>query len=413
MGEDWPQFRGPNRDGRAASTGINQDWRKERPKLTRVITGAGQGFSSLCVIGTRIYTTGNFEGGQFAVCLDLETGKTVWRRLLVDVIPNHAVSGARSTPTASDNRLFVTSSDGQVFCLDRLDGGKIIWNRSFQREFGGRIMSGWGYSESPLADEGRVLVTPGGEGAMVVALSESDGSVIWKCGLDETSPRLNFYQHELKFAAGYSSIIRADSLGSSPQYVQLTGSGILGIDSETGKLLWESSHCANRISNICMPIVSGNRVAYSTAPGGGTAILKVSSSGSRYQLSKVRIYRGNEWVCHHGGMVLHDGHLYFGHGENRGNPICIELNTGKRKWGGTFRGAGRGSASVIYVDNRILYRYQNGVVALVAADPTEYRPLGHFTQEVKSNNQSWSHPVVVDGKLLLREHDSIMVYDLR
>ncbi len=112
-------------------------------------------------------------------------------------------------------------------------------------------------------------------------------------------------------------------------------------------------------------------------------------------------------------MIAHEGHLFFGNGENRGYPTCIELATGTVKWGGTFRGPGRGSAALVFVDGKLIFRYQNGVVALIDANSSEYRLLGHFRQHVDSGNKSWSHPVVVDGKLLLREQDEIMVYDLR
>ena len=274
-------------------------------------------------------------------------------------------------------------------------------------------MSGWGYSESPLIDGDRVIVTPGGEDAMVVALNRETGSEIWRARLDESKPDRNVQRQRLNEGAGYSSIIKVEKGLPAPQYVQMVGRGAIGIDCATGKVLWKHSLCASRISNICTPVYADNHVVYSAAPKGGLAILELSPIKLSKPSKPDEIYKTSGMECHHGGMVVHEGHVYFGAGENRGYPACLELSTGKRKWGGTFRGPGRGSASVIYVDKKIIFRYQNGVVAMIAANSNEYEPLGHFKQSVKSGNQSWAHPVVVDKQLLLREDDKIMVYDLR
>lgn len=410
--EDWPQFRGVNRDGHSQTKGIPGDWNQRPPQLLRELQGAGQGYASLCVVGSRIYTTGNSDSSQFAVAIDWLNDEVRWKTELVDVLPNHAVAGSRSTPTYDDGRLYVTSSDGQLFCLDA-EQGQIVWRKSFQEDFGGRLMSGWGFAESPLVDGDQVVVTPGGSEAMIVALNKLTGELIWRSKLDETAPTRNMSRIPLKAGAGYASMIKAPLGSDRSQYIQFVGQGLVGIDPRNGDVLWQHSASASRVTNICSPVVSPTGViAYSAAPQGGLSLISLDGLPARIRIRGVGSFRPQNLQCHHGGMVQHEGYLYFGAGENQGFPTCLELDTGTIRWGGTFRGPGIGSAAVVLVDGKLIFRYQNGVVALIAANPSRYQPLGKFTQSVPSNNTSWSHPVVVDQKLLLREQDTIMIYNL-
>lgn len=410
--EDWPQFRGPNRDGHSPSIGIAKSWKNKKPPLINEFDGVGKGYSSFSIVDGKLYTTGNSDQTQFVVCLDLESGKTVWKKDLLDALPNHAVMGARSTPTIDEDRLYVTSSDGQLFCLDITNQGTVVWKKNFQEDFGGRLMSGWGYSESPLVDENRVVVTPGGFGALVVALDKKTGKEIWRSGFVEDVPGKNIHGQKLNEGAGYSSMIKADLGLGAPQYVQFLGRGLVGIDSRTGKVSWLHTLYANRKSNICSPVYADSRIVYSSAPAGGLCIIRVDSTDQNELLKQINRPSTDRLECHHGGMVAYDGHLFFGAGENQGFPTCIQLSNGKLKWGG-FRGPGRGSAAVVYVDEKLIFRYQNGVVAMVEADGDQYRPLGYFNQSVKSEGKSWAHPVVVDRKLFLRENEKVMTYDLK
>lgn len=441
LADDWPQFRGKKRDGKSQSTNLLASWRNQKPELVKTLTGAGQGYSSLCVVNGKIYTTGNSKVSQFVVCLDptKKSGQVNWKTEITSVLPNHAIMGARSTPTFHNDKLYVVASDGTATCLDALSG-KILWAKSFQTKFGGRLMSGWGYSESPLVDGNRIILTPGGENALLVALEETtvndpqrpnapkvDVQTIWQTQSTSIGTGKNKLGDSLKSGAGYSSV-QVARINGIKQYVQFVGGGVIGVDPETGKILWSSSDYANSTANICAPIVSEvdlgsqteiekrqelkvDRLVYSSAPRGGLGIYSFSAD----QPPKLKLkssFPQAQVHCHHGGMIVHENHLYFGNGENRGFPTCIDLANCNVKWGRTIRGPGRGSASVVFADGNLIFRYQNGVVALIRANPDRYQLLGYFKQAVKSNGRSWAHPVVVDGQLLLREQDSIMVYNL-
>ena len=298
-------------------------------------------------------------------------------------------------------RCFVVTSDGQIVCLNRKDG-HISWKKSFQQDFNGKMMSGWGYSESPLIDGEKVLCTPGGKDAMIVALNKKDGSLIWKAAI----PTFN---EKGKQGAGYSSIIISEAAGVK-QYVQLVGQGLIGIRAKDGKFLWGYAKVANRTANIPTPIADGDRIFASSGYGTGACLLKLSSDGNEGVTAEEEYFlSANVFQNHHGGMVLNDGHIYAGHGHNNGFPICLELKSGEVVWGGKIRGAGSKSAAVCFADNHLIFRYQTGEVALIQATPDGYKLKGSFKPEIVKQ-PSWAHPVVCNGRLYLREQNALMVY---
>lgn len=427
LADDWCQFRGENRDGKSEVLRIADSWNKRPPKFVKILEGAGQGFASLCVVDDVVYTTGNSDTEQFVVALQIATGKALWRTAIVPVVPNHDYLGSRSTPTYDEKtqRLFVVGSDGRLVCLDLK--GKIIWQRQFQKEWNGRLMSGWGFSESPLVDGDQVVVTPGGRQALMVALKtvgKKEGSSgletaveVWRCKPEAIEkPLTNSSRERLRFGASYSSMIIA-KLHDVKQYVQLTGDRIISVDPETGKVFWQNSASVNRIANVCSPVqIGNNQIFYSTSHNGGSTLLDVeirrNADSFRFVVKPLKTWPAHQMQCHHGGIIVEDDHVFFAHGMNRGFPMCVDLSKSEVKWGGKFRGPGIGSASLIHCDGKIIFRYQDGMVALIEANPDRYRFLGKFMQKEKSSNRSWAHPVISNGNLLLREDDKIMVYDI-
>lgn len=435
--EDWRQFRGENRDGKAEAIPISSNWYKKPPKFLKTIDGAGQGFASLCVVNGTIYTTGNSDVDQFVVAIQMSTGNVIWRQTIVPVIPNHDYLGSRSTPTydPKTDRLFVVGSDGRLVCLDAKltlkpnanQNGRILWQKQFQKEWNGRLMSGWGFSESPLVDGDQVIVTPGGRQALIVALKtvgkkDKDSGIetateIWRCKPDSAEqPLKNFRRENLRYGASYSSMIIANLHGVR-QYVQVTGDRIVSVDPDSGKIFWENSLSVNRIANVCSPVQIGdNKIFYSSAHNGGSTLLDIQirrkDEDVSFETELIKTWRSQQMQCHHGGIIVDGDHAYLGNGMNRGFPMCVDLTSGKINWGGKLRGAGIGSAALIYCDGKIIFRYQDGTVALVEANPNRYNLLGKFMQNAKSSNRSWAHPVISNGKLLLREDDKIMIYDI-
>jgi outer membrane protein assembly factor BamB len=299
--------------------------------------------------------------------------------------------------------VYAVSSDGGIACLDAKDG-KIVWKHAFS-EWDGRMMSGWGYSESPLVDGNQVICTPGGKDALLVALQKGTGALIWKTKAGDLGDKGGD-------GAGYAAAVVGNGAGVR-QYVQLTGRGVVGVRASDGKLLWSYNRVANGTANIPTCIVDGDHVFASTGYGTGAALLKLSRDGEGVKAGEVYFLEPKVFQNHHGGMILHKGHVYAGTKHNEGFPTCLEMKTGKIVWGGgDIRGEGGGSAAVHFVDGHLIFRYQSGKLALIEATPTAHVLKGSF-KPAYVKEPSWAHPVVVDGRLYLREQDQLMCYDLR
>lgn len=401
---DWPQWRGAQRDGIAAGERMRSDWSARPPKLLWMKAGMGSGYASLAIVGGRLYTTGNRNDAQAVICADASTGEVLWATPITDRNPRHSYAGSRCTPTVDGERVYAVASDGRIACLKAADG-TLVWSRPFS-DWGGKMMSGWGYSESPLVDGEWVLCTPGGRDAMIVALNKLTGQEVWRAAV----PALG---EAGKDGAGYASIMISHG-GGVKQYVQTIGRGVIGVRARDGKYLWGYNRVANGTANIPTPIIAGDLVFASTSYKTGSVLLRLSSAGSdEVRAEEVYFLDGREtFENHHGGMILLDGYIYAGHAQNQGFPTCIEMKSGRIVWGGKLRPEGQGSAAVTCVDGKLIFRYQDGTVVLIEASPKAYKVLGKFTPEYQED-KSWSHPVVVDGKLYLREQDKLMCYDVR
>ena len=400
---DWPQWRGPNRDGISTETGLLPDWKTQKPRLVWKTDGLGKGFAGISIANGIIYSSGNFPDGQAVVALREQDGRSLWKRRVTISPPKHGYDGSRTTPAIDGRFVYAIPSDGSIACMDA-KSGKAVWRKGFQDAWKGQMMSQWGFSESPLVDGDRVICTPGGPSALMVALDKTSGREIWRC----PSPRGG---GNGKDGAGYSSVVISEGAGVK-QYVQLAGRGLIGVRASDGKLLWTYNRIANSTANIPTPIPSGDYVFCSTGYQTGTALVKLSpAAGGGVEATEEYFLPANVMQNHHGGMVLIDGYVYAGTGHGKGFPICVELKTGKVAWGGKIRGAGGGSAAVTCADGKLIFRYESGVVALIEATPQEYRLLGEFTPAV-TNEPCWAHPVVCNGNLYLRDQDTLMCYRL-
>lgn len=222
---DWPQWRGPGRDGVSPETGLYPNWKDHSPELVWSTTGLGSGYAGVSIADGRIYTTGNTNNAQTVSAYNEADGEMLWSVPVTDGPPKHGYGGSRCTPTVDGERLYVVTSDGQILCLKSLDG-EILWRKDYQSEWGGRMMSGWGFSESPLVDGEVVLCTPGGPSAMVVALDKQTGETIWESAVPNIGPKGND-------GAGYASIVISEAAGVK-QYVTLIGRGLIGVRADDG-----------------------------------------------------------------------------------------------------------------------------------------------------------------------------------
>ena len=403
LATDWPGWRGANRDGLSTETGLLQKWESGGPPLAWKASGIGTGYSSVAVVGDRIYATGDKDGSQNVFALERDGGRIVWQAKMGPIFDERRGGGPRGTPVIDEGRVFALGTDGTVVCLEAATG-KEIWRRSLTDDFGGEMMSKWMWSESPLVDGDRLIFTPGAWNAALVAVDKATGKEIWRSVVPKLGP-------EGKDGAGYSSIVISHG-GGVKQYVQLMGRGVVGVRASDGKYLWGYNRVANGTANVATPIVRGDLVFVSTGYQTGSALLELEAAGDGVKARERYFLDSKTLQNHHGGLVLVGDHLYAGHGHNKGFPICVELETGKVAWGGNIRNAGTDSATVLYADGRIYFRYQNGVLLLVDASPDGYVERGSVEIPVVEG-PSWPHLAIADGQLYVREQDTLYCYDVR
>ena len=402
---DWPQWRGPERNGMSPEKGLLSQWPEGGPALKWRSAGFGNGYSSLSVAGERLYTMGDTEGAQHVIAARRADGQILWKTKVGPVWKDR-YGGSRGTPTVDGNRVYAIGTEGDLVCLDA-QSGAVIWRKSLTGDFGGKMSAGqrvhWKYSESPLIDGDRVIVTPGANDAALVALNKATGAEIWRTAI----PNLGEKGAD---GAGYSSVVISNG-GGVRQYVQMLGRGVVGIEAGTGRFLWGYNRVANDVANIATPIIDGDHVFVTTGYGTGSALLKLSGSGNGVAVEEVYFLEGSKLQNHHGGVILLDGYLYTGTGHNKGLPICVRMRDGEAAWG-PERNEGGGSAAVSYADGHLYMRYQNGLMVQAAASAEGYRETGSFLiPDVEK--ESWAHPVVSGGRLWLREQDNLLVYDIK
>ncbi len=404
--DDWPQWRGVNRNGISAETGLLAEWPESGPPLVWRVDGLGAGYSSISVADGRIFTLGDLEDGQYAIAMSESNGSLLWKTHLGPV-HDHEYPGPRATPTVDGDWVYVMSTEGKVACLNA-ETGKESWSRSLPDDFDGYMMRAkgsydWKFSESPLVDGDRVVVTPGHISAMLVALDKKSGEEIWRTQGGQIGP-------VGVDGAGYSSSVVSEA-GGTRQYVQLVGRGLISVDAASGKMLWGYNRVANNIANISTPIIKDDYVFSSSGYGTGAALVKVGKVGEDWVAEEIYFLEADTVQNHHGGLILHDDIIFTGTGHNRGFPIALEFMTGEVAWG-PERNKGENSAAISYADGRLYFRYQNGLMILVEASPEGYHEKGSFMiPDVEQH--SWAHPVIANGRLLLREQGNLFSYDIR
>lgn len=399
---DWAQWRGPNRDGRSEETGLIKALTAAGPRKLWTADGLGGGYSTPSVAGGKIYGMGAVNDQEVVWALDAG-GKPLWSK---PIGPKGKVGygeGPRGTPTVDGDRVYAVGVSGTLVCLGT--DGTERWRRDYKKDFNGKMMSGWGYSESVLIDGDKLICTPGGDKAGLAALDKMTGKDIWTAAVPGSG------------GAGYASPVKA-SVGGVDMYVTLMGKskGVVAVSADTGQFLWNYSKIANGTANIPTPIVRGEHIFCTTGYGdGGSALLKLAADGSGgVTATEVWYHPATKLQNHHGGCVLVGDHLYFGHGHNKGFPVCVEFMTGKAKWGPERPPAGcDGSAGVVYADGKLFFRYDSHALALIDATPARYSLKGTFRLPESSGTKSWPHPVISDGKLYIRDQGKMHCYNVR
>ncbi len=400
--EDWPTFRGALRTAVASDKNLLTSWPEGGPKLVWETVGAGRGYSSIAVVGDKLFTLGDAlsikdgDEDEYLTAYDRKTGKQLWATKTGPAWKemNPDWHNSRSTPTVDGDMVYAIAPKGVLVACKTSDG-KEVWRKNLVDEIGGKKDDPWGYSESVLIDGDHLVCTPGGENATMVALDKKNGDVIWKA----TRPG--------DIGAGHASIVISE-VGPNRVYVQTTGSGALGVSAKDGKVLW-SYPIEKTTAVIPTPIVRGDLVFFTVGYGRGGALLQ-QIAGANGAVTVKEIYGLDKKLENkHGGVVLIGEYLYGDSGDG-GTPFCADLTTGAVKWKG--RGPGSGSTVVISAGEMLYMQFQDGEFALTKADPAEYKVVSHFKIPGSGKRPSWAHPVIADGKLYIRSQDQIFCYDI-
>jgi len=374
------------RAGVSSETGLLRQWPPSGPPRVWSAANLGGGFGSIAVSGERVFVQGMQKTQSVVTALNRADGKVVWTRALGRASDNYMGSGPRGTPTVDGDRVYILTESGDLVCL-RVQDGTPVWQRNILQDFGGRNI-GWLISESPLVDGDRVIVTPGGRGAGMVALDKMTGKTVWTA-------------KELSDEAGYASPIVADVQGVRT-IMTLTGNAGVGVRASDGKLMWRYERVANNTANITTPIFSDNKVFYSSNYGVGGALLALRAEGGDVRAQEV--YFTRDMQNHHGGVVLVNGFLY---GFNNAILTCLEFATGKVMW--RHRSVGKGSLA--YADGHLYLLSEDNVVGLAEATSAGYREKGRFTIP-DQGLPSWAHPVVSGGRLYIRNQGILTAYNI-
>jgi outer membrane protein assembly factor BamB len=391
---DWPQWRGPNRDGKSADTGLLQEWPAGGPKLAWKATGLGKGYANMSVAGGRLFTMGDKEDAGYVIALSPADGKILWTaKIGAAGGPDPSqwnYAGPRCTPTVSGDLVFAVNEWGEMACVSAADG-KEQWRKDLRKDFGGKPPT-WGYSESPLVDGDQVMVTPGGSQGAMVALDTKTGRVLWQ-------------SKDFTDEAHYSSIVAAEIDGVR-QYVQLTAASVVGISSKDGSVLWQAARKGN-VAVIPTPVVAGNLVYVTSGYNAGSNLFKVTSNGGKF--SAEQVYAKRDMAVHHGGVVK-VGEYVYGYSDSKGFT-CQDFQTGELVW--SEKGKIK-KCCVSYGDGRLYCREEdNGTMVLLDPSPAGYQEKGRFLQPDRAAEKAWPHPTIANGRLYLRDQDVLLCYDVK
>jgi outer membrane protein assembly factor BamB len=393
---DWPQWRGPDRTAVSKETGLLKSWPAEGLTVVWKAEGLGGGNSTPTIAAGRVYGMAYRGDDEVVWCVDDKNGKEIWHTKIAQAnynIGRQAQDGSGGSATVDGDRIYVAGTSGDLVCLNSSDG-KVRWQKSMTSEFGGRVPQ-WGYAESPLVDGEKVIATPGGSSATIVALNKMTGDTIWKSQVPSGN------------GAHYASCIAADVTGKR-QYIQFLAGGVVGVNASDGKFLWQYAGPANDVANCSTAIYRDSTVFAASSYRKGAGQAKLTPNGSGFTATETWFTPNMQ--NHHGGMVLIGDYIY-GFDDRNAGLTCLDWKTGEVKWTSTSLRKG----SVAAADGMLYTRTDNreGAVTLVEATPSGYVEKGRFVPPSANRGPKWSHPVIANGKLYIRDHDTLYCYDVK
>ncbi|MBN2088260.1 PQQ-like beta-propeller repeat protein, partial [candidate division KSB1 bacterium] len=389
---DWPQWRGINRDAKSPETGLLKKWPAGGPKLLWKLENLGGGYSSVSIAKGTIYLTSIEEKQGYLTAIDLK-GNIKWKKNYGPAW-SKSFPESRTAPTIDGNQIYLVSGMGKVVCMNAMTGAEMWAVDAFQK-YKGEYHS-WGIAESPLIVDNKVIATPGGKEATMVALDKTNGKTIWKtASLDELS--------------SYCSPLLIERGGKKIIVTQLEKS-FVGVDASDGKVLWtdpyDSYQDDPKAINPVTPVYADGKIYITSGYDDGGALYELSADGTII----TRKWTDETLDTHHGGVVLVDGYLYGSNwlSNRKGNWVCLEWATGKVMYEQEWHNKG----PIIYADG-MLYCYdeKDGNFALVRPHPQKFEVVSSFKVPFGSGPH-WAHPVISDKRLYIRHGDALMVYDI-
>ena len=388
-GEDWPQFRGPHRDGKSPETGLLRAWPAEGPKLLWSADGLGRGHAPVSVSGGVVFVTGIVGDEEAGTLFAFDGGgRLLWKTCYGAEFDDPAYPGTRSTPTVDRGRVYVYTGMGALVCLDA-GTGTVLWSRGLAKEYSGTAPR-CGYAEAPLLHGQTVICTPGGKDAALVALDRNTGKTVWtSAGFNDQSA----YCSPILIQRGRLNLL-----------VTVTARNVVGIDAETGRLVWRQPFdtTAEDPNHSVSPVCEGNWLYVTSGHREGGQMYALAPDGSAAE----PVWTDTVLNTLHGGLVFVDGYLY---GSNlRGKWVCLEAQSGQVR----HEASGVGMGSIAYADGMLYCYGEKGTLALVRATPDAHEVVSKFKIPL-GEGPHWAHPVISDGRLYIRHGDALMVYSLR
>ncbi|MDP6635518.1 MAG: PQQ-binding-like beta-propeller repeat protein [Phycisphaerae bacterium] len=385
----WAQFRGPNRNGQSSETGLLKSWPGDGPKQLWISeVDMGVGYSSPAVTKDAIYVTGVFDADGYVIALDLD-GKSKWKTKYGREYTKNFLS-ARTTPTVSDGRLYVMSGLGRVVCLDAEKGDE-KWAVDTVKQYGAKQVM-WGMAECLLVCDDKVICTPGGAKAAIVALDKNTGKKIWTCSVKDN-------------LSAYCSPIRIKD-DSRDLIVTMLSQYVVGVSTKTGKLLWRYPYSGPHTVHANSPIYSDGQIYVTCGYNYGGVMLALAADGATVK----KLWSAAKFDTHHGGAVKIGRRLYGSNWKSntRGGWMCLDWKTGKI----TFQTSWSNKGSIVTAEG-LLYCYtEAGTVALVKPSPTAWEVLSSF-DVIKGSGRFWAHPAISGGRLYIRRGEALMAFDIK
>ena len=377
---DWPQYRGPNRDGRSSETGLLKSWPEAGPEvLWRVPLGSG--YSGMAVVGGRVFTMFGLEGREYAAAFDVTSGQPIWRFDMGGNFRNAQGDGPRATPTVEGGLVYVLGARSKLYALD-VDSGEERWGLDLAEDLGAKVPE-WGTSTSPLV-EGRHLIVDvaGRKDHGVVAFDKKTGEIVWNAG---------------SHRAAYSSPI-AVTIGGERQFVLFTAEGLQGVSARDGQRLWSSPWTTDWDVNAATPVfVPRNGIFISSGYDTGATLLQILKEEGQFKVHVV--WRNRVMKNHFNSSVLVGAYIY---GFDMDNLKCLDAVTGEEKWRAR-RGFSKGS--LLYADGHLYVMGGSGNLGLVEATPEGFRQKSYFGV---LEGKTWTMPSLSDGVLFLRNFEEMV-----